>query len=128
MGYRLSTVGPRGHLLRPYVCQRETENLMEFISPGALQAMAGAWNMTAVYSEVDILIIHNRMVSQSIIKVTNQFQRRVLSTLCDEDQDQYAIGTGLIQDEVNLNNPITVVRNPDGTSVYVNTRMRTWAR
>jgi iron complex outermembrane receptor protein len=32
-----------------------------------------------------------------------------------------AIGTGLIQDEMNANNPAAVIRNPDGTIAYVNT-------
>jgi len=70
--------------------------------------------LPVVCCQVDRPIIRNQIPSHKIIKITKQFRRRVLGALCD--QDQYAIGSGLVQDEVNANNQLTVVRNPDGTT------------
>jgi hypothetical protein len=54
---------------------------MGFISPAALQQVAGERNIAAVYYQVDIPIIRNQTISQPVVKITKRFRRRVLAAL-----------------------------------------------
>ena len=58
-----------------------TGNLIGLISPAALLQVPGGRNIAAAYYRVGRPITCNQTISQSVVKITNRLQRRVLAAL-----------------------------------------------
>jgi hypothetical protein len=79
--YRLSTSRLQVACYDHKFAGARTGNLMGLISPAALQQVRGGRNIAAVYYRVGRPIICNQTISQSVVKITNRFQRRVFAAL-----------------------------------------------